>query len=266
MKKRIILSVIALALLTPSAWGQTEKVVRQSQTETKADAHKQALIEKQRQQEAAERARREKEEAERKAAEEWKKQQQEEIDQQYQQELEAKKKEEEHRQFVKDSLEKAAKMSGDLVELKDYTVDSQGRKRYHCKGFTILLISEISAEVMPSLDNKIDPVVVIPTKVRLDGREYTVTKIGVRAFHWKHVTSVTVPPTINEIKSEAFTYCNITSIALTDKLRTIGDNAFEHCSLTSVSLPNVTTLGSEAFSGCGSLESVVLSPSLKTIG
>ena len=44
MKQRIILSVIALALLTPSAWAQTQKVTRQSQqTEKPKPAAKKAV-------------------------------------------------------------------------------------------------------------------------------------------------------------------------------------------------------------------------------
>lgn len=179
--------------------------------------------------------------------------------------LEEKLRESERRQFVKDSTEKAAIESGDLLVLNEYKIDPQNRKRYLCNGFTIILISEISAEVMSSFDETIPLTIVIPTKVRVDGREYTVTKIGERSFYRRHVTSVTVPPTINEIKSGAFEYSNITSIALTDKLRIVGDNAFKNCPLKSVYLGKVTSIGMGAFEWCSSLETVVLSPRLRKI-
>ena len=73
--------------------------------------------------------------------------------------------------------------------------------------------------------------VVIPSSITVEGKEYTVTSIGVKAFvSCFGLTSVTIPNSVTSIGSYAFQYCS---------------------RLTSVTIPNsVTSIGNSAFSGC----------------
>ena len=94
--------------------------------------------------------------------------------------------------------------------------------------------------------NKYTGEVVIPESVTYEGKNYSVTSIGYRAFlDCSGMTSVTIPNSVTSI----------------------GDGAFGNCSsLTSIIIPNsVTRIGSSAFSGCVSLTSLVISNSVTSI-
>ena len=81
--------------------------------------------------------------------------------------------------------------------------------------------------------------VVIPRSITVEGKEYTVTSIGVKAFvSCFGLTSVTIPNSVTSIGSYAFQYCS---------------------RLTSVTIPNsVTSIGDLAFSGCFGLEDAII--------
>ncbi len=71
-------------------------------------------------------------------------------------------------------------------------------------------------------------VVFIPEKVSYDGKEYTVTAIGERAFEYNYeLLSVVMPNTIRSIKEFAFNGCiNLKSLTLSSEVSEIGDYAF----------------------------------------
>lgn len=71
-------------------------------------------------------------------------------------------------------------------------------------------------------------VVFIPEKVSYDGKEYTVTVIGERAFENNYeLLSVVMPNTIRSIKEFAFNECiNLKSLTISSEVSEIGDYAF----------------------------------------
>ena len=108
----------------------------------------------------------------------------------------------------------------------------------------------------------------IPSIVTINGKSYTVTKIGDKAFRWcTELVSVTIPNTVTSIGEEAFWDCNITSITIPNSVTSIERWAFIGCeNLASVIIPNsVTTIGEQAFSDCRSLTSITIPNSVRTI-
>ena len=71
-------------------------------------------------------------------------------------------------------------------------------------------------------------VVFIPEKVSYDGKEYTVTAIGERAFEYNYeLLSVVMSNTIRSIKEFAFNGCiNRKSLTISSEVSEIGDYAF----------------------------------------
>lgn len=78
------------------------------------------------------------------------------------------------------------------------------------------------------VDGGYKDVVFIPEKVSYDGKEYTVTAIGERAFEYNYeLLSVVMPNTIRSIKEFAFNGCiNLKSLTISSEVSEIGDYAF----------------------------------------
>ena len=150
-----------------------------------------------------------------------------------------------------------------------------------------------TAEVTSSID-KYSGAIVIPSSVTFNGRTYSVTSIGVKAFYYcTGLTSVTIGNSVTSIGDQAFRNCTgLTSVIWNAKncayntapfnnissqitSFTFG-NKVEHipaglCSgmsnLTSVTIPNsVTSIGSSAFYKCSGLTSVTIPNSVTSIG
>lgn len=102
--------------------------------------------------------------------------------------------------------------------------------------------------------------IVIPEKVVLKNKEYTVTSIGKGAFNWcGELTSVTLPNSITSIGDYAFTDCSaLTAINIPNSVTSIGEYAFAGCSaLTAINIPStVTEIKSGALIGCLSLTAI----------
>ena len=85
----------------------------------------------------------------------------------------------------------------------------------------------------------------------------------------KDVVSVRFHPSVTKVDNHAFSSCTeLKKVVLNDGLQSIGSGAFEGCnSLQSINIPStVTELGDMAFWGCSDLREVELNDGLKKIG
>lgn len=98
--------------------------------------------------------------------------------------------------------------------------------------------SSNTVQVVHSEDYKNLTEIVIPETVVIDGKTYTVTSIGEKAFEDCYkLTSVTIPNTVTSIGGSAFWFCtNLTSITIPKSVTSIGFRAFRYC----VSLSNIS--------------------------
>ena len=112
--------------------------------------------------------------------------------------------------------------------------------------------------------------VIIPETVEYENVEYSVTRIGDRAFSsCSSLISITIPESVISIGSMTFNRCtNLTSITIFGSVTSIGSMTFSDCiSLTSITIPeSVTSIGSSAFKGCTNLTSITIPGSVTNIG
>lgn len=106
-----------------------------------------------------------------------------------------------------------------------------------------------------------DNIVYLPDKTEYNGKVYSVTAIGEKAFEGMSLNTVMVPATVRKIGDGAFINCSdlITVIFESgSELSVIGVNAFRNCTaLKSMSFPSsLTEINNAAFYGCNNLESV----------
>lgn len=119
--------------------------------------------------------------------------------------------------------------------------------------------------------------VVIPEKVNINGREYTITAIG--NFTRKSLTSVTIPSFITSIGEGSFAYCSGLESLKVSAGSTVFDSR-EDCNAIIESASNtlilgckntiipssVTSIGLGAFAGCSGLSSIDIPNSVTSIG
>ena len=118
--------------------------------------------------------------------------------------------------------------------------------------------------------NSTNPVVIIPTTVKRNGVDVTVTGIERSAFQGNTtITQVTIPVTVSWVDAEAFKGCTaLVSINLPNQVAVINEAAFSGCtSLRSISWTDtVTTILDRAFYGCTSLATLGTSINVTQIG
>ena len=92
--------------------------------------------------------------------------------------------------------------------------------------------------------------ITIPSSIKVNDVEYSVTSIRPGAFSNCGLTSITIPNSVTIIGRNAFYGCGgLTSVTIPNSVTSIGENAFKGCNgLTSVTIPNsVTSVGATAF-------------------
>lgn len=111
--------------------------------------------------------------------------------------------------------------------------------------------------------------VVILEKITINGKEFSVTKIGDYAFCMLNdLIHVSIPSSVRTIGREAFVGCSkLESVDMVEGLQQIGQESFRGCvSLKSVLLPSgLESIGFAAFSGCQELTSIIIPASVSDI-
>ena len=109
----------------------------------------------------------------------------------------------------------------------------------------------------------------IPSVVVQNGKKYSVTQIGEKAFlGCSFLTSIIIPQTISKIGSSAFENCtSLTTIDIPHSVAQIGNGAFKGCSsLKHINLSdNLTKISEFTFYGCNQLISINLPNSIVAI-
>lgn len=99
---------------------------------------------------------------------------------------------------------------------------------------------------------------IIPCSVTYNNKKYTVTEIGVSAFHDAKITDYRLPLTLKAIRQEAFFYSEASTIAIPDGVEIIEKNAFMHSSAETIIIGSgVKYIGDAAFDNCNKLKTLV---------
>lgn len=136
-------------------------------------------------------------------------------------------------------------------------------------GVNIELNADGTAKVLPynnSLNHTSwysDKDIVVPDRFTSGGREYTVVRIGARAFDNVPLKSIRLPETIKYIDEHAFNRCVLAngSLILPTAVESIGESAFNSCKAempAKASLPCVKTIGQWAFDDCEFIDELEL--------
>ena len=118
--------------------------------------------------------------------------------------------------------------------------------------------------------DKLPQNVIIPSKITISNKEYTVTNIDEYAFSYcETITSVTIPGSITTIGNDAFNNCtSLLSVTIPGNVSKIGNNAFKDCTkLTMVTLnEGLVEIGWNAFANCKNLITLSVPKSVMRIG
>lgn len=112
------------------------------------------------------------------------------------------------------------------------------------------LLTDSTAEVCQNQDNctPYPSSISIPARITYLGHEYTVTRVGERAFVSCGISSVILPETITEIGKCAFLSSNCASLSLPSSLQVIGYGAFGYSSILAMHIPaSVESIDEYAF-------------------
>ncbi len=156
---------------------------------------------------------------------------------------------------------------GSTIPVEDSTIVDESETPLK---FKILSDSKVEVINDDSYRDALIDTIPIPSKVRIDGKMYSVTAIGEGAFRsCSGLTSIKIPESVTAIKDSTFSDCSgLTSIEIPNSVTSIGDKTFYGCSsLASINIPeNVTSIGWYAFKGCSSLASINIPEGVTYIG
>ncbi|MBR6112335.1 MAG: leucine-rich repeat domain-containing protein [Paludibacteraceae bacterium] len=156
---------------------------------------------------------------------------------------------------------------GSTIPVEDSTIVDESETPLKFK-----ILSDSTVEVIndDSYRDALIDTIPIPSKVRIDGKVYSVTAIGEGAFRsCSGLTSIKIPSSVTTIEYAAFSWCSgLTSIEIPNSVTTIGQYAFAGCSgLTSIKIPeSVTAIKDSTFSDCSGLTSIEIPNSVTSIG
>lgn len=115
----------------------------------------------------------------------------------------------------------------------------------------------------------IEEKVIIPSKVRFNGKVYSVTEIGENAFCYGKMTGFIIPESVTAIGKRAFAGCSeLRCVVIPDSIKMIKKSTFSHCEkLSDVIIgKSILEIESEAFAFCKSLTRIEIPNTVKTIG
>ncbi len=110
----------------------------------------------------------------------------------------------------------------------------------------------------------------IPKNTEIDGKEYTITKIGENAFGaCSGLKNVGIPNKVKEIANGAFRGCSsLEKIEIPNGITSIEESTFSGCNnLTNLTIPDsIISIGDYAFYGCSSLKNINIPQTTTKIG
>ena len=130
------------------------------------------------------------------------------------------------------------------------------------------LISKVNAAEVTKGDEKYSGSITIPSSIKVNDVEYSVTSIRPGAFSHCGLTSITIPNSVTSIGDEAFCQSpDLTSITIPNSVTSIGIGVFFDChGLISITIPNsVTIIDRYAFGYCSGLTSITIPNSVTRI-
>ena len=129
------------------------------------------------------------------------------------------------------------------------------------EGLTITPNDDGTTATVTACEQTLTGEIVIPSVATIDGKDYTVTTIGYRAFkNCASLSSIILPSTLTTITEQAFWGAGIETIAIPDGVTQIPQYAFLACNkLVTIEIPeSVTQIGQRAFRLCKALKSISL--------
>ena len=156
---------------------------------------------------------------------------------------------------------------GSTIPVEDSTIVDESETPLKFK-----ILSDSTVEVIndDSYRDALIDTIPIPSKVRIDGKVYSVTAIGEGAFQsCSGLTSIKIPSSVTTIEYAAFSWCSgLTSINIPNGITSIESSTFAGCrSLTSINIPeSVTAIKDSTFSDCSGLTSIEIPNSVNSIG
>lgn len=165
----------------------------------------------------------------------------------------------------------SAHFPDEQIWYKDFTYTTQSDNSFVDNGITYCTINDTEVGVVSNATGIKDPTysgdIVIPETVKADGKTYTVTAIGPKAFYNSKITSVSLPKTLTTLYDGCFAYTHslkaITIPAAVKEYKNTSSESdiklFYSSGIQQVTVEEgVTTLCESMFDGMSELQKVVL--------
>lgn len=181
-------------------------------------------------------------------------------------------------------------------QAENKNTDTNTSNEFVNEQFRFRITSGHEVEIINITSDRTEEAVIVPSSVRHNGTEYTVTAIGRSSMQMLGATTLTIPATIKSIGSMAFwgckklktikvdtgnaDYCVIDNVLLTKDqkslllypacrlsdnytipatVESIAEYAFENCKIKSIAIPATTTaIPTSTFYGCFNLSAITV--------